>query len=251
MKKVLSEVLTMHTQSLIKAMAQHAFATYAMESIQIEGRVLVVDEERFLAAGRDAFAEVVAGILMQPLAAVNARTDFVFRPKVHIPQVPSKKVLALRESGNASMFTEEEMFENHCREMKMNELAEGAIKWYTTQFLEEVYRVTNFADDYDSYRFFVTQEMLARQIKANRIVLFMMEPTDYVFKTEGLSVDEIYPAMAQTPWGFVVQEDAAVMYENIPTYVLDPDDQDSEVEYGVELYELKEEVVAEIEKTLG
>lgn len=251
MKKVLSEVLTMHTESLIKAMAQHAFATYAMESIQIEGRVLVVDEERFLAAGRDAFAEVVAGILMQPLAAVNARTDFVFRPQVHIPQIPSKKVKWLRETGNASMFTEEEMFENHCREMPMNELAEGAIKWYTTQFLDEIYRVTNYEDDFESFRFFVTHEMLVRQIKNKCVVLFMMEPTDYVFRAEALAIDGIRDEIAATPWGFVVQEDAAVMYENIPTYVLPPEDQDSESEFGVELYELKPAVVAEIEKILG
>lgn len=251
MKKVLSEVLTMHTWSLIKAMSQHAFQTYAAEVVQIEGRNVVLDEEKFLAAGREAFAEVVAGILMQPIAALNARTDFVFRPKVHIPQVPSKKVQWWRETGNAMMFTEEEMFENHCREMKMNELVEGAIKWYTTQFLEELYRVTGFEDDFESYRFFASQEILAAQIKKGLIVLYMLEPTDYLFKVEGDDVDEIREQIAQTPWGFVVQEDAAVMYENIPTYVLDLDDQDSEVEYGVELYELKESVVEEIEKTLG
>lgn len=249
MIKLISETLTMHSQTLIKAMEEYAYKTWVTNSGEC-GVGNVIPEFDHAAVSREGMTGVVARLICDAIAAMNARYDYVHRPEVELPQIPTAKYKAWRESGNAGMFTIAEMYDAHCRELKLTPLLNGAIKWYTTQFVDEIYRL-GFSDD----RFpgwendsvvFMDWETLTRQLLDGRVILPVLSYTDYEWKAEADSVDGLRKAMAETPYGFLFQNDSYAMYDNAARYILDPDDQDSDEDPGVELYALKPEVIEQL-----
>ncbi|ANZ48791.1 hypothetical protein BIZ83_gp062 [Erwinia phage vB_EamM_ChrisDB] len=249
MIKLISETLTMHSQTLMEAMKEYAYKTWVTNSAEcgVGNAIPNFDHD---AVSREGMAGVVARLILDALAATNARYDYIHHPEVELPQNPTPKYKAWRESGNAGMFTIMEMYDAHCRELKMSPLLNAAIKWFTTQFVDEMYRL-GFADDrfpgWDNDSVvYVTWETLTQQLLDGRVILPVLSYTDYDWKAEAPSIDGIRKEIAETPYGFLFQNDSYVMYDYAARYILDPDDQDSDEDPGVELYALKPEVIEQL-----
>ena len=250
MRKVFSEILTMHTDCLMKGLCDYAYMTY------IKGRAEVgigdaIPNFDCAAISRKAMAEVVAQLLIDAIASINSNTGYDFHQRLMIPRIPTAKYKAWRESGNCGMFTIEEMFDAHCRELPASELVVGAMKWYVTRFVNEIYEMFG-GDDQLGWEgkavIFTQREVLIRQILEDRVCLALLEHGDYEFAAEADDISELRDEIFQWPYSFVMQGDIRVLQESIPTYILSAEDQDSEEEPGVELYTIKPGVIDKIKK---
>lgn len=250
MRKVFSEILTMHTDSLMKGLCDYAYMTY------IKGRAEVgigdaVPNFDCAAISRKAMAEVVAQLLIDAIASINGNAGYDFHQRLMIPRVPTAKYKAWRESGNCGMFTIEEMFDAHCRELPASELVIGAMKWYTTRFVNEIYNLFG-GDDQIGWEgtavIFTQRDMLVQQILDDRVCLALLEQGDYEFAAEAEDITDLRDELFQWPFSFVMQDDIRALQESIPTYILPAEDQDSEEKLGVELYVLKPGVIDKIKK---
>lgn len=250
MRKVYSEILVMHSNQLIDAMTEHAYNSYVVGSAECGIGNCIPNFDTNL-IGKRAMAEVVATLLIDAIASINANTTYMFHPKITLPQIPTKKYREWRESGNCGMFTIEEMYDAHCRELKLTPLLEGAIKWYTTQFVSEIYRMFCGDDDVGwegKAVVWTTKEMLVDQLMNRSVVLALLEHGDYTFEAEADDFNDFKDEVFQVPYGFLMQEDMRVLYESIPSYILSSEDQSSDAEIGVELYSIKPDVIDRIKK---
>lgn len=250
MRKLISETLTMHSQTLIKAMEEYAYKTWVTNAAEcgVGNAVPNFDHEE---VSREGMTFVVAQILIEAIAALNANCDYFYRPEVKLPQIPTAKYKEWREAGNAGMFTIGEMYDAHCRELKLSPLLEGAIKWYTTRFVSEIHEViSSVRPDGDCWGndclIYIDRDTLAKQLMDGVVVLPMLEFTDYSYVNGADTIDELREDMANTPFGFLVQDDMSVMYESAALYILDNDDQDSDERPGVELFALNVDVIAQL-----
>ncbi|QVW28733.1 hypothetical protein pEaSNUABM8_00236 [Erwinia phage pEa_SNUABM_8] len=249
MIKLISETLTLHSQTLMEAMKEYAYKTWVTNSGEC-GVGNVIPNFDHDEVSREGMAGVVARILMDAIAAINANCDYIYHPEITLPQIPTEKYRKWRESGNTGMFTIMEMYDAHCRELKMSPLLEGAIKWYSTRFVDEIYGIVSrnhadFGTD-GSTLVYITHPMLTKMLLDGRVILPLLEFDDYTFGAEGDSIDDIRDTIMATEYGFLVQDEMYVLFDSAPRYILDNDDQDSEERPGVELWTLKPEVIEQI-----
>ncbi|ANZ48514.1 hypothetical protein BIZ78_gp061 [Erwinia phage vB_EamM_Caitlin] len=249
MIKLISETLTLHSQTLIKAMEEYAYKTWVTNSGEC-GISNVIPEFDHAAVSREGMTAVVARLIVDACAALNAKYDYFYRPEVELPQIPTAKYKAWRESGNAGMFTIAEMYDAHCRELKFSPLLEGAIKWYTTRFVDEMYRLGHLDENEPGWDndtvLYIDWETLTRQLLEGRVVIPMLCHKDYEWKAEADNIDQMRKTIAETPYGFLFQNDSVVMYDYAGRYILSEEDQDSDEDPGVELYALKPEVIEQL-----
>lgn len=250
MKKFFSETLTLHSTSLLDAMSEYSFGAYATMCVQIEGRSLGIDYERFKSVGRQACAEIVAAVLLEALAMLNANVSYIFQPRrVPIPHIPTPKMKEWRESGNAGMFTEEEMYDDFCRHLPENALIEGAIKWYSSQFTSELIRIDAAKDgDWQFVGAYIDKESLTRQLLTGVVIIPLLEYTDVEFIGDAETLDDLRPLLATHPYGYFMQGDAMVLYESAASFILPREDMHDDLNDWVELYAVNENVVEELKK---
>lgn len=247
MLKIVSETLVMHSQTLIQAMDEYAYKTWVTNGAEC-GIKNAIPEFDHSAISREAMASVVARILMDAIAAMNANCDYFYRPEITLPQIPTEKYKAWRESGNAGMFTIAEMYDAHCRELKLSPLLEGAIKWYSTRFVGEIYAIVcgSFTEWENDNIIYADWQTLTQQLLDGRVILALLDQKDYSYVTDADTLEELRDEIVAHPHGFLIQDEAKVLYDSIPRYILDNDDQDSDARPGIELYMLYPEVVAQL-----
>lgn len=250
MQKLYSETLVMHTTRLVEAMADYAYMLY------VKGRADcgigdAIPNFDCGEVGKQAMAEVVAELLLDAIMGINAGTGYSYRTVVKMPVIHTEKYQNWRNSGNCGMFTIQEMFDAHCRELPLGPLIEGAIRWYTREFVNEVQNIINndwYCDRENELVIFTTREMLVRQILNGTVVLALLSREDYEFAAEADCLADFRDEVFQYPYSFVTQNDMKVLHERIPSFILSPEDQDSDEDPGVELFVLKPETIDGIKK---
>ncbi|ANZ49301.1 hypothetical protein PARSHIK_220 [Erwinia phage vB_EamM_Parshik] len=249
MQKLHSQTLVMHTAQLVESMADYAFLTYVKDRARCQVEGIPPFDCREI--GKQAMAEVVAELLLDAIMGINANTGFSYRGVVKMPVIHTEKYQNWRDSGNCGMFTIEEMFDAHCRELPLGPLIEGAIRWYTSEFVNEIMALINndwYCDRENELVIFTNRELLVKQILNGTVVLPLLAKEDYEFAAEADSFEAIRDEVFQWPYSFVTQNEMKVLHERIPSFILSPEDQDSDEDPTVELYVLKPEVIDRIKK---
>jgi len=249
MLQVFSHTLTMHTQRLHEALVEYYIATFAKRFPRQYAKGLEKDYYAFQTIANERATSLMVNLLLEGVALANARTHMT--PSLRSLQAFCRDIDPERESELAhqafeqpEMFSAEELFEEHVLAFFLSALLEGATGWYVNQFMDELYNLLGRESfQIDNYTgIFITHEMFSRMYKKGQIILPFIEPLEWKFVGQGMTVEELEPWIDPHGFNFVVQGQAFILPETFSTMVL-PDES-----APLELYLLREDIIEKLKK---
>lgn len=235
MLRVVSETLTLHTQSLIACLEQYGWMSWKANGPIISE--IHRHYEEVSETGYEAACDKVAELITDTIARYNARCPEPW-PKVLEPQFPR---LPFITAADIRVWTARELFEEHIRILKPSELIVGALNWYLSRFWEELVNVGGDEDN-RSQVFWYDREAFHRSLKTRGLCdLFVVDPCrDLELVASGYGYADLVQPLVNRPLGIFKQEDAWVLTDDITGYLLDSEDIHSDQSPVIDYYHFNE-----------
>lgn len=239
MKKVVSESLTLHAQSLIKCVEQYGWQSW-LSHLRLMDDTIERDWDRLAEVGLEAAIDVVAELITDTIARYNARCDEPF-PKTVPPQLPPLPTID-REA--CRIWTELELYDEHIRMLKPNELITGALNWFLSKFWSELCNIANDWDN-DPQIIWYDRQHFHESLKGRTFcpLYIITSPQQLNFVVEADTYSGLVESVATQPMGLFKQGDAWVLTDDINGYLLDPDDLHSDDDDFIEYWVLTPETL--------
>ncbi|ANZ48240.1 hypothetical protein ASESINO_227 [Erwinia phage vB_EamM_Asesino] len=239
MKRVVSESLTLHAQSLIKCVEQYGWQSW-LSHLRLMDDTLERDWDKLEVVGAEAARDVVAELVTDTIARYNARCDEPI-PKTVPPQIPPLPTI---DRQACRIWTMEELYDEHVRMLKPDVLITGALNWYLTRFWSELCSIGNDWDNNPQVIWYDRQQF-HESLKGGSIcpLYVITSPQQLNFVTEADTYSGLVEAVATNPMGFYKQGDAWILTDDMSGYLLDPDDLHSDDDHFIEYWVLTEEAL--------
>lgn len=237
MLRVVSESLTLHTQSLINCVEQYGWMSWMATNREF-GAAPMEDYDVLYKWGFEAACDVVAELVTETIARYNARCDEPM-PKQVPPQIPPLPTI---DREHCRIWTMEELYDEHVRMLKPNELITGALNWFLHRFWTELVDVAGDEDNCSQVIWY-DRAMFHRSLKDRSLCnLYVVDPcVDIVRVAEGNSYSDLVMPVVEKPMGIFLQGDAWVLTDDISGYLLDPDDIHSDEPDTIEYFHFTEQ----------
>ncbi|QVW55266.1 hypothetical protein pEaSNUABM29_00226 [Erwinia phage pEa_SNUABM_29] len=219
MKRVVSEMLTLHTQSLIECLEQYGWMSWKTYGLR-HARDRFDEYVEIQHIGFEAAIDRVAELITDTIARFNART---LEP-LPIPVKPQHPKLPEIVAADIRVWGIQELYDEHVRMLKPNALITGALNWYLDRFWREL---ANIATDEDGKPEIIWYDRVEfhRSLKDRRLChLFVLDGTELERKATANNYSELVLPVVDNPMGIFRQGDAWVLTDDIGGYLLDPDD---------------------------
>lgn len=234
MKRVVSESLTLHAQSLIKCVEQYGWQSW-LSHLRLMDDTIERDWDNLAEVGSEAARDVVAGLITDTIARYNARCDEPL-PKKTLPQSPPLPII---DQQACRVWTAAELYDEHIRLLKPDDLITGALNWYLTRFWYELCSIGNNWDD-DPQIIWYDRQQFHESLKSGVIcpLHVITNPQELVFVTESDTYSGLVEDVDNKPMGLFKQGDAWVLTDDASDFLIDPEDLHSDDDKFIEYWTL-------------
>ncbi|AWN08819.1 hypothetical protein MLDJOKPK_00232 [Salmonella phage SPAsTU] len=238
MKRVVSEMLTLHTQSLIECLEQYGWMSW---NTYHRGGGFYKHYDEIKHVGFEAAIDKVAELITDVIARFNART---LEP-MPIPVKPQMPKLPEIVAEDIRIWGMQELYDEHVRMLKPNALITGALNWYLHRFWTELVNIAG-NDDCDHLIIWYDRADFHRSLKDRSLcLLYIVDGDDLTLRATGESYADLVMPVVENPMGIFRQGDAWVLTDDIGGYLLDPEDIHSDEADSIDYYTLN--MLGEIE----